>query len=90
MIANNPFGMACGTELITYGTIDSMILVLPSGTVVDTGGGDADFRLRMKDRALYEGLVRLRARVNGNATSVRIIKQQFRLKNTMGCALNGR
>ena len=35
VVANNSSGMACGTEFNTYRTLESMVLVLPSGTVLD-------------------------------------------------------
>ena len=43
VVANNSIGMACGTVANTYNTLDSLVLVLPSGTVIDTG---ADGRRR--------------------------------------------
>ena len=63
VVANNSSGMACGTVANTYNTLDSLVLVLPSGTVIDTGAADADERLRALEPALYEGLARLRDRV---------------------------
>ncbi|MEI8083227.1 MAG: FAD-binding and (Fe-S)-binding domain-containing protein [Actinomycetes bacterium] len=88
VVANNSSGMACGTEFNTYRTIESMVLVLPSGTVIDTKDADAEEQLRKLEPTLFEGLVRLRDRVTGNPESVRIIEQQFSLKNTMGYGLN--
>ena len=46
VVANNSSGMACGTVANSYATLESLTLVLPSGTVVDTGAPDADARLR--------------------------------------------
>ena len=40
----------------TYRTLESLVLVLPSGTVIDTGAPDADERLRALEPALHEGL----------------------------------
>ncbi len=88
VVANNSSGMACGTVANTYRTLESLVLVLPGGTVVDTGAADADDRLRLTEPTLYEGLARLRSRVRGNAESVRIIQAQFAMKNTMGYGLN--
>jgi D-lactate dehydrogenase len=88
VVANNSSGMACGTAQNTYATLDSLILVLPSGTVVDTGAADADHRLRHLEPALYEGLVRLRDRVRSNTDSVDRIRRLFAIKNTMGYGLN--
>ncbi len=88
VVNNNSSGMACGTVQNTYRTLESLILVLPSGTVIDTGAADSDDRLRATEPALYEGLATLRDRVRGNAESVRIIERQFSMKNTMGYGLN--
>ena len=88
VVNNNSSGMACGTAANTYNTLDSLVLVLPSGTVLDTGAPDADERLRALEPELYAGLDRLRERVRGNAASVRTLEQQFSMKNTMGYGLN--
>ena len=63
VVANNSSGMACGTEFNSYRTIESMVLVLASGTVVDTGDPDADGLLRQREPDLHDGLIRLRDRV---------------------------
>ena len=88
VVANNSSGMVCGITSNTYQTLASMTLVLPSGTVVDTGAPDADGRLRHDEPALFEGLLRLRDRVRGNPGSGRILTHQFSMKNTMGYGLN--
>ncbi|TYB59516.1 FAD-binding oxidoreductase [Nonomuraea sp. PA05] len=88
VVANNSSGMTCGTHANTYRTLESMTVVLPSGTVIDTGAPDADERLRALEPGLAEGLVRLRDRVRKNPDSVRRIQAQFSLKNTMGYGLN--
>ncbi|MDR1807148.1 MAG: FAD-binding oxidoreductase [Propionibacteriaceae bacterium] len=88
VVANNSSGMACGTTENTYRTLDSLVVVLPSGTVLDTGAPDADERLRLAEPAVYAGLAQLRDRVTGNPASVATIRQQFSMKNTMGYGLN--
>ncbi len=88
VVANNSSGMTCGTEYNTYRTLDSLVLVLPSGTVLDTGAPDADERLRATEPELYAGLLRLRDRVRGNPDSVRRVRAQFAMKNTMGYGVN--
>jgi D-lactate dehydrogenase len=88
VVANNSSGMSCGTELNTYRTLESAVLVLPSGTVLDTGATDADDRLRALEPEIYEGLGRLRDRVRGNPHSVRKIEQLYSIKNTMGYGVN--
>ncbi|MEV4111726.1 FAD-binding and (Fe-S)-binding domain-containing protein [Nonomuraea sp. NPDC049695] len=88
VVANNSSGMTCGTHANTYRTLESMTVVLPSGTVIDTGAPDADERLRALEPELTKGLERLRDRVRGNPDSVRRVTAQFSLKNTMGYGLN--
>jgi D-lactate dehydrogenase len=88
VVANNSSGMACGITGNTYRTLESMTVVLPSGTVVDTAAPDADARLAHDEPALTAGLLRLRDRVRGNPESVRILQHQFSMKNTMGYGLN--
>lgn len=88
IVANNSSGMTCGTHANTYRTLESAVLVLPSGTVVDTAAPDADARLHALEPELAEGLARLRDRVRGNPASVRTVTAQFALKNTMGYGLN--
>ena len=88
VVANNSSGMACGTVENSYRTLESVVVVLPSGTVIDTGAADADARLRALEPVLHEGLLKLRARVLANPASVAKITQQFSMKNTMGYGIN--
>jgi D-lactate dehydrogenase len=88
VIANNSSGMACGTEFNAYRTIRSMTFVLPSGTVIDSAAPDADEQLRVREPELYQGLLRLAARVRADPAAVATIKAQFSMKNTMGYGLN--
>lgn len=88
VIANNSSGMLCGTEFNAFRTLESLVVVLPTGTVVDTGSGDADEHLRRAEPDLFYGLLRLRDRVLGNAESVRVLDHLFAMKNTMGYSVN--
>lgn len=88
VIANNSSGMHCGTEFNTYQTLESMVLVTPSGTVLDTGHPDADGLLRHREPELHAGLLELRKQILADQSSVDTIRQQFSMKNTMGYGLN--
>ncbi|WP_432970175.1 FAD-binding and (Fe-S)-binding domain-containing protein [Dactylosporangium sp. CA-233914] len=88
VVANNSSGMTCGNHANTYRTLESMTLVLPSGTVVDTAADDADTRLRHFEPELAATLERLRDRIRSNPGSVRRITEQYAMKNTMGYGLN--
>ncbi len=90
VIANNSSGMACGIVENSYRTLESLVLVLPSGTVLDTGAADADAdeRMRSTEPALYAGLLALRDRVRSDPASVETIRRQYAMKNTMGYGVN--
>ncbi|MET4620932.1 D-lactate dehydrogenase [Arthrobacter sp. 2762] len=88
VVANNSSGMSCGTEFNTYQTLESLVFVLPSGTVIDTADPAAGPMLSDKEPELHEGLVRLRRRILANPDSIRTIEHQFSMKNTMGYGLN--
>lgn len=88
VIANNSSGMVCGTRQNAYRTLESAVLVLPSGTVLDTSSPDCDRYFAHAEPDLYRGLLRLRDRVRSSPASVAKIKQLFGLKNTMGYGVN--
>jgi len=88
VVNNNSSGMVCGTTENTYETLESLVFVLPSGTVVDTSSPDADAALCAAEPDLVHGLERLRRRVTGNADSLERIRRAFAMKNTMGYGIN--
>lgn len=88
VVANNSSGMSCGTHANTYRTLESAVLVLPSGTVVDTAAPDADERLRDAEPDIHAGLARLRDRLRGDAAAVERLTRLHAIKNTMGYGLN--
>ncbi|MCU1439271.1 MAG: D-lactate dehydrogenase (cytochrome) [Rhodoglobus sp.] len=88
VVANNSSGMACGTSQNTYQTLRSAIIVLPGGTIVDTGAADADELVRKAEPALWRQLAELRARVLADPLLTDEIVRQYGIKNTMGYGLN--
>jgi D-lactate dehydrogenase len=88
VVANNSSGMHCGTRSNTYRTLESMVLVLPSGIVLDSADPQAGLRLAEAEPELHEGLLRLRRRILDSPESVATIERLFAMKNTMGYGLN--
>ncbi|HYO39492.1 MAG TPA: FAD-binding and (Fe-S)-binding domain-containing protein [Nocardioidaceae bacterium] len=88
VVANNSSGMHCGTEYNTYQTLESMVLVLPTGTVLDSADPSAARQLAEQEPELHEGLLRLRRRVRDDPESVALVERLFSMKNTMGYGLN--
>ena len=88
VIANNSSGMAAGTELNSYRTLESLEIVLASGTQLDTAAPDADARLRTAEPALYAALTEMRDRLRANPDATAEVRERFAMKNTMGYAVN--
>jgi D-lactate dehydrogenase len=88
VLANNSSGMCCGVELNAYHTLDSMVFVLPDGTVVDSAAQDAEERFAELAPNVARGLLQLRDRITSNQTLVEKIRHKYRIKNTMGYCLN--
>ncbi len=88
VVADNSSGMACGIVENSYRTIESMLLVLPSGTILDTADADASEQLRLREPALFDGLVQLRDRLRSELELRAEVARQFSIKNTMGYGLN--
>lgn len=88
VVANNSSGMSCGTVGNAYHTLDTLRLVLPSGTVVDTALHDADAQLAHDEPALHRGLLRLRDGVRGDGAMRAEVERLFSIKNTMGYGVN--
>ncbi|WP_307794840.1 FAD-binding and (Fe-S)-binding domain-containing protein [Leifsonia sp. TF02-11] len=88
VVANNSSGMACGTTENSYRTIESLLLVLADGTVIDTGADDADERLAVAEPGIHAGLLELRRRLLASPGAVAEVRRQFSMKNTMGYGIN--
>ncbi|RPJ78226.1 MAG: FAD-binding oxidoreductase, partial [Acidobacteria bacterium] len=88
ILANNSSGMCCGVAQNAYHTIESLLLVLPSGTLVDTTVADADARLRAAEPELHEGLAALRREIECRPGVRDRIRAKYLTKNTTGYSLN--
>ena len=88
ILANNSSGMCCGTTQNAYQTLESIVFVLPSGTVIDTSVRDAGRRLRAAERDLVTGIETLRDRIAATPRLVERIRHKYRMKNTMGYSIN--
>jgi D-lactate dehydrogenase len=88
ILSNNSSGMCCGVAQNSYHTLDSLVFVLPSGTVVDTSRPDAAADFERAEPALAAGLLALRDDVRRQPALVERIRKKYRIKNTIGYSLN--
>jgi D-lactate dehydrogenase len=88
ILANNSSGMCCGVVQNAYHTLESLVLVLPSGTVIDTSCADADDSLRAVEPALASGLLELKRNIAAHPQVLARIRRKYLTKNTTGYAIN--
>jgi D-lactate dehydrogenase len=90
VIANNSGGMRCGVQWDSYSTVESMTLVLASGTVIDTAAPDAEQRFAEAEPELARGLLQLRAELLADGALAERVRRKYEIKNVTGyrlCAL---
>lgn len=88
VVADNAAGAAAGLTRTAYRTVTSMTVVLPSGTVVDTGDPDADAGLAADEPELCQGLLDLRDEIEADAELTALIRARHALRNTDGYRLD--
>ncbi len=90
VIANNSGGMRCGVAWDPYSTVESMTLVLASGTVIDTAAADAEQRFAAAEPELARGLLQLREQLLADEALSQRVRRKYEIKNVTGyrlCAL---
>jgi D-lactate dehydrogenase len=88
ILANNSSGMCCGVAQNAYHTLESLVFVLPTGTVIDTASPDADALLHAAEPALAEGLLELKREISETPALRDRIRHKYLTKNTTGYSLN--
>lgn len=87
VIANNSGGMRCGVTRDSYSTVESMTLVLASGTTIDTAEPGAAERFAAEEPELAAGLAAIREEILADAELSERIRRKFAIKNTTGYRL---
>lgn len=88
VVANNASGMTAGTTRNSYRTVASLTVVLPSGTVVDTGAEDADARLARDEPELCAELLAMKRELEADPELAARVRAKYELKNTNGYRLD--
>ncbi len=90
VIANNSGGMRCGVSWDPYSTVESLTLVLASGTVIDTAAPDAEAQFAAAEPELAAGLAALRQELLDDRELAQRVRRKYEIKNVTGyrlCAL---
>lgn len=86
VLADNSGGMRCSLERDSYHSIEELVFVLPSGTIVDTARGDEAFR--KQEPKLHADLLAFRDRLRANTEMVEFLRTKFSIRNTNGLRID--
>ncbi|MDB5539096.1 MAG: FAD-binding oxidoreductase [Devosia sp.] len=88
VVNNNSSGMCCGVAYNTYHTMARLRVMLVDGTVLDSGDPDSVAAFRRSHAELLDGIAQLHREVMADAELVALIREKYRIKNTVGYSIN--
>ncbi len=88
VVNNNSSGMCCGVAYNTYHTMARLRVMLVDGTVLDSGDAESVAAFRRSHAELLDGIERLHHEVTADAELVALIREKYRIKNTVGYSIN--
>ena len=86
--ANNASGMCCGTSENSYKTMADIRVILPDGTILDTGDEASCAEFRRTHAAFLEGIAAIAAEIAADPELTARIRRKYKIKNTTGYSLN--
>ena len=87
IVMNNASGMSCGTHANSDRCLVSARLVLPDGTVLDTGSAASRSAFRQRHPELVAGIEKLRDEIRADAALSERIRYKYSIKNVTGLNL---
>ena len=86
--ANNASGMCCGTSENSYKTMADIRIILPDGTILDTGDEASCAEFRRTHASFLEGIAAIAAEIAADPELAARIRRKYKIKNTTGYSLN--
>ena len=86
--ANNASGMCCGTSENSYKTMADIRIILPDGTILDTGDKASCEEFRHTHSAFLEGIAAIAGEIGADQELSERIRRKYKIKNTTGYSLN--
>ncbi len=86
--ANNASGMCCGTSENSYKTMADIRVILPDGTVLDTGDPASCEAFRHSHADFLAGIAGIAAEIAADPELESRIRRKYKIKNTTGYSLN--
>ncbi|MBE7733355.1 FAD-binding and (Fe-S)-binding domain-containing protein [Devosia faecipullorum] len=88
VVNNNSSGMCCGVAQNTYHTMARLRIVLVDGTMLDSGDEASCDDFRRSHAGMLEQLHALHHEIMADADLAGLIREKYRIKNTVGYSLN--
>ena len=87
IVMNNASGMNCGTHANSDRVLLSARLILPNGTILDTGSEASRAQFRSSHASFISTIEAIRNRILADETLVARIRYKYSIKNVMGLNL---
>ena len=87
IVMNNASGMCCGTHANSYRVLKSVRIILPDGTLLDTGDEKSRAAFAMSHPQFLRKIEELRDKTAKNAVLTELIKRKYSIKNVTGLTI---
>ena len=87
IVMNNASGMCCGVHANSYRVLKSVRIILPDGTLLDTGDKKSRAAFAMSHAGFLRKIEELRDRTRRNATLCDLIRKKYSIKNVTGLTI---
>ena len=87
IVMNNASGMCCGTHANSYRALQSVRIILPDGTLLDTSDEKSRAAFMMSHQAFIRKIEELRDQTRKNAPLMERIRRKYSIKNVTGLTI---
>ena len=87
IVMNNASGMCCGVHANSYRVLQAVRIILPDGTILDTGDSKSRAAFAMSHPKFLRKIEELRDKTRKNATLTELIRKKYSIKNVTGLTI---
>ena len=87
IVMNNASGMCCGTHANSYRVLQSVRIILPDGTILDTGDQASRAQFLMTHPQFIRKIDDLRTKTQNNPVLCELIRKKYAIKNVTGLTI---
>ena len=87
IVMNNASGMCCGTHANSYRVLESVRIILPDGTILDTGDKESRQQFLITHPQFLRKIDDLRIKTQKNTALCELIRKKYSIKNVTGLTI---